>query len=139
MSFDDLVTGVVIRYSYLWKHQAELGETEGRKNLRPTVVGFRHKRASGKDVIWLFPITSKLPHPQRFSREIPDIEKRRAGLEVDLRLWIILDEFNEDIIGESYHLLPEAQVGKLSRAFIIPILKEFIARRANSLSTNRAK
>jgi hypothetical protein len=31
------------------------------------------------------------------------IEKRRAGLDADVRLWIILDEYNSDIIGHSFY------------------------------------
>jgi hypothetical protein len=29
--------------------------------------------------------------------EVPDIEKRRVGLDAALRLWIIVDEYNTDI------------------------------------------
>jgi hypothetical protein len=47
---------------------------------------------------------------------VPVIEKRRAGLDADVRLWIILDEFNEDVIGESFYLEPEPPLGQLSRA-----------------------
>jgi hypothetical protein len=32
MSFDQLQTGVVLRYPYLWARQAKAGETEGRKD-----------------------------------------------------------------------------------------------------------
>lgn len=90
MSYDDIQTAVVIRYPYLWARQARAGETEGRKD-RPVTVGVRIARPEG-DLVLFFPITSKQPEPSRFSVEIPDIEKRRAGLDADRRLWIILDE-----------------------------------------------
>ena len=38
----------------------------------------------------------------RFAAEIPDTEKRRAGLDGDIRLWIVLDEYNQDVIGRSF-------------------------------------
>ena len=40
MSYDDLTSGAVIRFHFLWSREAERGESEGRKE-RPTVVGFR--------------------------------------------------------------------------------------------------
>src|SRR6266576_1250374 len=49
----------------------------------------------GDDVLVLFPITSQAPSPNRFAAEIPEMEKRRAGLDATLRLWIILDEYNQ--------------------------------------------
>ena len=129
MSFDSHVTGAVIRYPYLWSHEAGRGETEGRKGRRPAVVGFRIPRRRGRDLLLLFPITSKAPGRARFAAEIPAKEKHRAGLEADARLWIIFDEFNEDQIGESFYLDPEPPLGRLSRAFVLPLLRQFIARR----------
>jgi hypothetical protein len=130
LSFDDLVTGTVIRYPYLWSRDASRGETEGRKPQRPTVVGFRIPRHGGRDLVLLFPITSKAPGRSRLAVEIPAMEKHRAGLNTDHRLWIVFDEFNEDVIGESFYLDPDPPLGRLSRAFLLPLLHDFIARRA---------
>lgn len=74
MSYDDIQTACVIRYPYLWVREAQRGETEGRKE-RPVAVGVRVSRPDG----------DLLP---RFACEIPPIEKRRAGLDPDLRLRI---------------------------------------------------
>jgi hypothetical protein len=104
--YDLIQTATVIRYPYLWARQANTGETEGRKQ-RPVAVGVRLKRPNG-DLVVFFPITTKQPEPSRFSAEIPAIEKRRAGLDQDLRLWIILDEFNTDIVGHSFYLEPSS-------------------------------
>jgi len=114
MSYDDLTTGAVIRYPFLWTHEADAGETEGRKE-RPAAVGFRIPRPDTGDILLLFPITTKEPAPSRFFAEIPLTEKRRAGLDTVSRLWLILDEFNEfneDAIGRSFYLLitPESQL-----------------------------
>ncbi|TWA28381.1 hypothetical protein FB007_12263 [Sinorhizobium medicae] len=81
------------------------------------------------DLVLFFPITTKQPEQARFAAEIPAIEKRRAGLDADLRLWIILDEFNTDIIGRSFYIEPEPPIGRFSKAFFLPLLREFIARR----------
>lgn len=135
MSDDALRTGVVIRYPYLWARQAQAGETEGRKD-RPVAVGVRLPRANG-DLVLFFPVTSKQPETSRFAAEIPPIEKRRAGLDPDLRLWLILDEFNTDIVGQSFYLEPAPPLGSFGKAFFLPLLRTFIARRKSATEVNR--
>jgi len=137
MSYDDITTGAVIHYPYLWARQAAAGETEGRKD-RPVAVGIRLRHVEG-DLVLFFPITSKQPETARFAAELPAIEKRRAGLDVDHRLWIILDEFNIDIVGKSFYLEPEPPIGRLSKAFFLPLLRSFIARRKSFSEVNRAR
>lgn len=137
MSFEEVRTGTVIRYPYLWAREAHDGETEGRKD-RPVAVGVRVARRDG-DLILLFPITSKEPESGGFSVELPAIEKRRAGLEQALRLWLILDEFNTDVIGRSFHLEPVPPIGRLSRVFFLPLLREFVARRAAFTQVDRLR
>jgi hypothetical protein len=136
VSFADLATGAVIRYPYLWSHQAAQGETEGRKS-RPVVVGVRLFRPKGGDVIVLFPSTSQEPPPSRFAAEIPATEKRRGGLAADLRLWLIVDEYNQDVLGQPFYLEPEPKLGQLSKAFLLPLLKAVVARRDQATRVNR--
>ena len=138
MSFEGIVSAAVIRFPYLWANEAQRGETEGRKP-RPVAVGVRMSKPKGEDVLLLFPITSKEPEQARFAVEIPQIEKHRAGLDVDLRLWIILDEFNSDIIGRSFYLEPEPPIGRFSKAFFLPLLREFIARRKSFAEVSRSR
>lgn len=138
MSFAEFGTGAVIRYPYLWSHQAGQGETEGRK-ARPVVVGVRLCRPKGEDVILLLPITSQEPPPSRFAAEIPATEKRRGGLAVDLRLWLILDEYNQDVMGRSFYLEPEPKLGQFSKAFLLPLLKAVVARRDQARRVNRQR
>jgi len=101
-------------------------------------VGVRIPRANG-DLVLFFPITTKQPERNRFAVEIPAIEKRRAGLDVDPRLWIILDEFNSDIIGRSFYLEPEPPIGRFSKAFFLPILRKFIARGRSFAEVSRSR
>jgi hypothetical protein len=128
-------TGVVVRYPYLWARQAHAGETVGRKD-RPVAVGVLLARPHG-DLVLFFPITSKQPEASRFAVEVPPIEKRRAGLDPDLRLWIILDEFNTDIVGHSFYLEPVPPLGSFSKAFFLPLLRAFAARRRTAAEVNR--
>jgi hypothetical protein len=97
---------------------AERDETEGRKP-RPVAVGVRIARPKGEDVLVLFPITSQ-PSPDRFAVEIPEMEKRR-------------------IVGRSFHLEPEPPLGRFSKAFFLPLMIEFIARRAGARGVNRQR
>jgi hypothetical protein len=136
MSFDALRTGAVIHFPYLWAREAAQGETEGRK-FRPTAVGVRIAKGKGEDVLVLFPISSQEPGAGRFAAEIPDTEKRRAGLDGNMRLWIVLDEYNQDVIGRSFYLEPEPPLGYFSKAFFLPLLREFIRRKSQTQAVHR--
>lgn len=136
MSFEALRTGVVIHFPYLWAREAARGESEGRK-FRPVAVGVRVPKPDGEDVLVLFPVTSQEPAKGRFAAEIPDTEKRRAGLDGAMRLWLILDEYNQDVIGRSFYLEPEPPLGYFSKAFFLPLLQEFIRRRAQARGVQR--
>jgi len=138
VSFDQIRTASVILFPYLWAREAERGETEGRK-IRPVAVGVRISRPKGEDVLVLFPITSQPPAPGRFAVEVPEMEKRRAGLDATIRLWIILDEYNQDIVGQSFYLEPEPPLGQFSKAFFLPLMKEFIARRSRARNVRRQR
>lgn len=124
-------TGDVWRYPYLWKWQAKLGETGGRKQ-RPTVmaavVPIRQKHTN----LYLIPITSQEPEPDRDALELPATEIRRAGLSEFKRLWIIFDEHNLDILEQSFSFDPNAQVGTFSKAFVKVMAKRFMAAYQNA-------
>jgi len=138
VSFEALRTGAVIRFPYLWAREAAHGETEGRK-FRPVAVGVRIPKPRGEDVLVLFPITSHEPAHGRFAAEIPDTEKRRAGLDGTMRLWILMDEYNRDVIGRSFYLEPEPPLGYFSKAFFLPLLQEFVRRRSQTRAVHRRR
>lgn len=135
MNYGLIQTASVIRYPYLWAREAGRGETEGRKE-RPVAVGVRMPRPDG-DLVLFFPVTTKQPEASRFAVELPAIEKRRAGLDADRRLWIIFDEFNTDIVGNSFYLEPEPPTGSFSKAFFLPLLREFIRLRKSATEVSR--
>jgi hypothetical protein len=136
VSFEALRTGAVIRFPFLWAREAERGETEGRK-FRPVAVAVRIPKTAGEDVLVLFPITSQEPARDRFAAEIPETEKRRAGLDGAIRLWSVLDKYNQDVIGRSFYLEPEPPLGYFSKAFFLPLLQEFIRRRSKTRAVKR--
>jgi len=136
VSYDALQSGAVIQYPYLWSREAQPGQTEGRKT-RPSVVAIRAPRPGRPDLILLFPITSKEPEAGRFAAEIPEIEKRRAGLDHDLRLWIVLDECNEEEFPGSYYLEPDPPLGRFSKRYFLPLVLDFIKQRERVRAVRR--
>ncbi len=122
MTADFPVAGQVFDYHYLWKWQADLGETEGRKK-RPSCVVIVVKNETGHHVMFIAPITSKAPDRGRVALEIPETEARRASLDTNLQLWVILDELNADILEASYILEERSARGSFSPAFTDAILR----------------
>ena len=123
MTADFPAAGQVFDYHYLWKWQADRGETEGRKK-RPSCVVIVVTNLAGQHVMFIAPITSKAPGEGRVGLEIPETEARRARLDSDVPLWVILDELNADILETSYTLEERSRRGSFSPAFTDAILRE---------------
>lgn len=108
--------GQVFEYHYLWKWQANRGETEGRK-ARPCCVTIVVVNAAGQHVLFIAPITSKSPPEDRVAVAVPETEARRAKLDTAVPLWVMLDELNADILEASYTLEDRTPRGTFSAAF----------------------
>lgn len=122
MAADFPVAGQVFDYHYLWKWQADRGETEGRKK-RPSCVVIVVTNAAGHHVMFIAPITSKAPDAGRIALQVPETEARRAKLDTHLPLWVILDELNVDVLETSYTLEDRSARGAFSPAFTDAILR----------------
>jgi hypothetical protein len=136
MAFDEVQTGCVIEYQYLWRREALAGQIEGLKR-RPTAVALR---MAGKqsDIVYLMPITTKAPDANTLAIEVPQIEKKRAGLDLDFRQWIILSEMNADLIPGSFVLEPNAKIGMFSKAFFQSVLRQWKENQAKTAITKRS-
>ncbi|MGR3795954.1 hypothetical protein [Vannielia sp. SX4] len=117
--------GEVWDYPYLWARQADHGETEGRKP-RPCAVAVLVRLQSGQTAILFLAITSQRPASDRRAVEVPETERRRAGLSTDQPLWIILDEHNADRLETSFNLHPEARIGAFSPRYFTQIKQAFL-------------
>ena len=117
-------SGDIWEYPYLWAWQWEQGETEGRKS-RPVAVAVAVSDANGVVTVYLLAITSKEPSGDRPAIEIPETERRRANLSRDRRLWIVLDEYNSDVYGDSFYLGKDALRGCLGEAFLRQVQRRF--------------
>ncbi|EAB6718130.1 hypothetical protein DUP91_27830 [Salmonella enterica subsp. enterica] len=130
--------GDVWLYPYLWRRQYDAGETEGRKS-RPIAFVASVVDKTGATNLFILPITSQPPGVDRLSLEVPQIERKRAGLD-DMTLWILLDEYNHDILERSYYFEPGERLGAFSSAFHRKVLRTFVAatRRKQALSVRRS-
>lgn len=135
MAFDDIQTGCVIEYQYLWRREALIGQIEGSKR-RPSAVAFRLAGVAS-DIIYLMPITTKEPDANAIAIEVPQIEKKRAGLDLDMRQWIILSEMNADLIPGSFVLEPNAKIGMFGKAFFQTVLRQWKENQTNTIITKR--
>lgn len=119
-----LKQGEVIHYPYLWRWQAERGETEGRKD-RPVCVALSLRRAEITHV-FLLAITSAAPRADRIFLQIPETELRRIGLRDEKVGYVILDECNYDIVEQSFYLdLAGPPLGRFSGPFMDQIKNAF--------------
>jgi mRNA-degrading endonuclease toxin of MazEF toxin-antitoxin module len=84
--------GEVIRYAYLWTHEADAGAEEGRKD-RPCAVVLALARAEGVVEVVVAPITSGAPAREADGVEVPPETRRRLGLQ-DAPCWVVLTEVN---------------------------------------------
>ena len=93
VAIPDPSPGLVIRYAYLWKREADRRRTEGSKN-RPGVVvlSVTTGKAGGKTV-WAAPITHTRPNDPEEAVEIPMRTGTRLGLDEN-RSWIVISEVN---------------------------------------------
>ena len=89
------VPGLVLRYSYLWSHEAAAGREEGVKD-RPCAVLFTVVTRQDRTVATVLPVTHAPPQNPSLAVEIPPATKRRLGLDEE-RSWIVLSEANRFI------------------------------------------
>ena len=81
--------GLVLRYTFLWKHEAERGRDDGAKD-RPVLVVV--VLAGGGEAV-VAPITTSAPREGAPVIEVPESVRRHLGLDAD-RCWISLSILN---------------------------------------------
>lgn len=93
MPLPDPRPGLVIRYDYLWTHEAAAGRNQGKD--RPTcVIAATDSQASPRYVV-LLPITHSPPNGDTVGIEIPAKVKDALGLDHEPS-WVIVSEHNID-------------------------------------------
>lgn len=116
--------GDVIYYPYLWQREDVAGETDGREN-RPVCVAVALP-VMEVHFIYLLAITSKRPLASQVAIEVPELEMKRAGLDWDSPSWVAINEWNKDVVEESYYLERSGpRLGALSPSFLKKIQRVF--------------
>ena len=126
--------GLVIRYSYLWRHQHRRGQAEGTKD-RPCVVVVAVRKVSGSVVATVAPVTRVPPDDEARAVALSPRVRRYLSLDAE-RSWIIADEVNQFI-------WPGADIRPIPRrpgAFAYGYLPEdvFEALRTKMIAVHRA-
>lgn len=93
MSWPAPAPSQVIRYSYLWKEEAQAGREEGVKD-RPCAIVLVILKPGANPLVRVLPVTHAVPNDLDGAIEIPSATKSRLGLDSE-RSWIILDEAND--------------------------------------------
>lgn len=93
MSLPEPEPGLVVRYDYLWTHEAASGHDQGKD--RPTCLLAASDNAMRPRYVVLLPITHTPPSGDTVGIEIPAKVKQAIGLD-DAPSWVIVSEHNVD-------------------------------------------
>lgn len=84
--------GLVIRYAYLWRFEADQGRQEGIKD-RPCAVILTVAKQAGLTTVVVAPITHRPPADATSAFELPIETKRRLALD-PVPSWIVTSDLN---------------------------------------------
>lgn len=86
------IPGLVNRYAYLWKREAEAGQIEGQKH-RPCAIVVAVTREEGELVVTVAPLTRRRPKDLSQAVALTSATRRRLGLGNQPN-WIMATEVN---------------------------------------------
>ena len=93
MALPDPKPGLIVRYDYLWSHEAAAGRDQGKD--RPACLVAASDSLSKPRYVVLLPITHSPPDVDTLGIEIPPKVKRALGLD-DAPSWVVISEHNID-------------------------------------------
>ena len=93
MAFPEPKPGFVVRYDYLWTHEAAAGRDQGKD--RPACLVAASDSQTRPRFVVLWPITHAPPGGNTIGIEIPAKVKQAIELD-DGRSWVIISEHNID-------------------------------------------
>ena len=99
-------SGIVVSYPYLWRRQAEAGWESAEKD-RPVclAITLRDERQNLTHLV-ILAITGTPPKLGQKAIEIPALEVKRAGLSTLKPAWLMIGEYNYDIVERSFYFEP---------------------------------
>jgi PemK-like, MazF-like toxin of type II toxin-antitoxin system len=93
MSLPEPELGLVICYSYVWRHETVEGHDEGVKDRPCVIVTAVEQTGNGEAIVTVMPITHREPDDPAKAVEIPLVTKQRLGLDA-ARSWVMINEGN---------------------------------------------
>ncbi|MEX0645227.1 MAG: hypothetical protein WD076_07950 [Parvularculaceae bacterium] len=130
MSLPEPRPGLVIRYSFLWSHEAAAGAEEAAKDRPCAIVIAAELGAPGEMTVIVAPVTHEAPDDPGASLEVPRAISRRLGFD-DGRHWLRFDELNQFVWpgfdlrrvpgrrgAYDYGMLPRGLFERLRRAIL---------------------
>ena len=124
--------GQVIRFNYLWRHEADRGRDNARYP-RPCVVVLAVRRGDdGQTVVMVTPVTHRRPDRIDDAFKIPVRVKQALGLDA-AESWIIAGEVNE-FTWPGHDLAPDDR-GRIEMGFLPPRLFDAVREKLLSLAT----
>ena len=134
MGLPDPKPGLVVRYDYVWVHEAAAGQDHGKD--RPTCLVAASDSVARPRYVVLLPITHTPPSGDTIGIEIPSKVKKAIGLD-DLPSWVIVSEYNVDEWPNGGLSQVPNRTGEFSYGFIPPGL--FAAIKTKFLELAKAK
>lgn len=126
MAFPDPKPGLVVRYDYVWTHEAAAGRSQGKD--RPTCLVAASDSAARPRYVVLLPITHARPSGDTVGIEIPAKVKQAIGLDEEPS-WVIVSEHNIDEWPNGGLSPVPGEPGEFSYGFLPPGLFAVIKTR----------
>jgi antitoxin component of MazEF toxin-antitoxin module len=110
--------GLIISYAYLWEHEAQSGQEEGRKD-RPCVIALAVERQQdGETLVTVLPVTHRPPGDAMAAVEIPRAVKQHLGLDDD-RSWVVVTE-GDQFVWPGYDLRKVRNTDRYDYGYLPP-------------------
>ena len=126
--------GLVIRYDYLWTHEAAVGRDQGKE--RPACLIAASNPAMSPRFVVILPITHSPPGKDSVGVEIPAKVRQAIGLD-ETPSWVIVSEHNIDEWPNGGMAPVPGRPGVFSYGFIPPGL--FAQVKAKFLALSQQK
>lgn len=84
--------GLVIRFGYVWKREAQAGRESGAKD-RPCVIVLAVETFGGRPVVTIVPVTHAKPDDESAAVRLVERVQRQLGLDTE-PAWVVINEAN---------------------------------------------
>ena len=134
MAIPEPKPGLVIRYDYLWSHEAAAGREQGKE--RPACLVAASDSSVRPRFVVILPITHSPPSDDTVGIEIPARVRQALGLD-DAPSWVIVSEYNVDEWPNGGLAPLPGRPGLFSYGFIPPRLFTQVKEKFLELSEQR--